>query len=309
MRPWSTKSLLGQLQLTRISERKRFDHMHLRATASRAASILARNPSLFCRIALAKLNTARPMPVLPTSRRINNVLFEYDLANYRGTAPMYFGSYGLLVIEAMKRFLKPGDVFFDVGANIGYLSAIAAGLVGNAGQVHAFEPVPDYFTKLQRLACTNPQYSITTNCCAAGDTTGYSTIFVTHEPSQNTLLPFYKSADEIANALEVPIIRLDSYIHQKHIERIALIKIDAEGYEFPVLRGLETYLEHTANRPAIICEIAPRAYPLTGATLADFRAYMSHFGYEARDLIDAATSVDIRAIQQVEDVLFLPVKA
>jgi hypothetical protein len=97
--------------------------MHLQARASRAATLLAKNPALFCRVMIGKLNATRPMPPLPAVKRINNVLFEYDLGDYRGTAPMYFGSYAPLIIDVMKRYLRPGDTFFDVGANIGYLSA------------------------------------------------------------------------------------------------------------------------------------------------------------------------------------------
>src|SRR5208282_4333029 len=100
--------------------------MHLQATASRAATLLARNPTLFCRVMLGKLNTVRRMPPLPARTRIGGVLFECDLGHYRGTAPMYFGSYAPLVVHAMKKYLRPGDVFLDVGANIGYLSAVAA---------------------------------------------------------------------------------------------------------------------------------------------------------------------------------------
>jgi FkbM family methyltransferase len=283
--------------------------MYLRATASRAASLLARNPSLFCRVMLAKLNTTRRMPALPVSRRINNVVFEYGLENYRGTAPMYFGSYALLVIDAMKRFLRPGDVFFDVGANIGYLSAIAAGIVGVRGQVHAFEPVPEYFEKLQRLAQLNSEYSIVTNARAAGANPGTCTIYVTREPGQNTLVPSYKSEPEVTGTLDVPVVRLDSYIEASRIERVALIKIDAEGYEFPILKGLERHFANSSCRPAIICEIAPRAYPLMGNSLSDLAAYMARFDYAARDLVDAVSPIDIRAIEHVEDVLFLPEEA
>jgi FkbM family methyltransferase len=283
--------------------------MHLRATTSRAASLLTRNPSLFWRIALAKLNNARPMPPLPVRRRINKVLFECDLPGYRGTAPMYFGSYALLIVDAMKRFLKPGDVFIDVGANIGYLSAVAAGLVGTTGQVHAFEPVPEYFEKLDRLARTNPEYRIFVNACAAGSASGTSPIYVTHEPGQNTLVPSYKSNSEITRTLDVPVMRLDSYLRERNIGRVSLIKIDTEGFEFPVLKGLQSFFETSTHRPAIICEIAPRAYSLTGSTLADFAAYMRRCGYAACDLVDAKTPIDICETQHVEDVLFLPVAA
>src|SRR5579863_8204669 len=106
--------------------------MHWGATATKAASLLAKRPGLFCRVMLGKINSARRMPPLPAQRRIGGVLFEYDQAHYRGTAPMYFGSYAPLVVAAMKRHLQPGDVFLDVGANIGYLSAVAADLVGPA---------------------------------------------------------------------------------------------------------------------------------------------------------------------------------
>ncbi|MGA8222142.1 MAG: FkbM family methyltransferase [Candidatus Acidiferrales bacterium] len=279
--------------------------MHLQATASRAATLLAKRPVLFGKVLLAKLRTTRRMPPLPVLKRIRGVVFECDLGHYRGTAPMYFGSYALLVTEAMKRYLKPGDTFFDVGANIGYLSAVAAGLVGTNGQVHSFEPVPAYFGRLERLVSMNPAHTIIANSCAAGETDGTCTIYVTREPGQNTMVTSYQSDFEITSTLEVPVVRLDSYIRHHGIARIAMIKIDAEGYEFPTLKGLQTQFEQSKDRPAIICEIAPRAYPLMGKKLSDLAAYMAEYGYTARDLIDGITPVDLGSLEHVEDVLFL----
>ncbi|MGH9684345.1 MAG: FkbM family methyltransferase [Candidatus Acidiferrales bacterium] len=245
------------------------------------------------------------MPPLPARKQINGVTFEYDLAAYRGLAPMYFGSYALLVVEAMKRSLFPGGVFIDVGSNIGYLSAIAAGFVGPEGQVHAFEPVLPYFERLRRLAEMNPGYNIFANPCGAGDTPGHATIYVTREAGQNTVVPRYKSGPEIVDTQDIPIVRLDAYIEQHRIERVSLIKIDAEGFEFPVLKGLQGYFAATGQRPPIVCEIAPRAYPLMGEALSDLSGYMRAQGYAAFDLIDASTPVDITAINRVDDVLFL----
>jgi FkbM family methyltransferase len=278
--------------------------MFLRATASRATTLLAKNPSLFCRVLLAKLNTTRSLPPLPAQKRIEDVVFEYDLGNYRGTAPMYFGSYGLLIVEAMKRLLKPGGVFVDVGANIGYLSAVAAGIVGKQGQVHCFEPVPTYFERLERLVELNPGHSITINSEAAGEAPGNCTIYVTREPGQNTMVPAYKSGPEIISTLNVPVVRLDSYFAERKINRISLVKIDAEGFELPVLRGLQHFLEGSKQRPAIICEIAPRAYALMGRTISELSDYMAAYGYAAYDLIDGKTPICLSSIQHVEDVLF-----
>jgi FkbM family methyltransferase len=278
--------------------------MYLRAAASRATTLLAKNPSLFCRVLLAKLNTTRSLPPLPAQKRIEDVVFEYDLGNYRGTAPMYFGSYGLLIVAAMKRLLKPGGVFVDVGANIGYLSAIAAGIVGKQGQVHCFEPVPTYFERLERLVELNPGHSITINSKAAGEAPGDCTIYVTREPGQNTMVPAYKSGPEIISTLNVPVVRLDSYFAERKINRISLLKIDAEGFELPVLKGLQHFLEGSKQRPAIICEIAPRAYSLMGRTISELSEYMAAYGYSAYDLIDGKTPINLSSIQRVEDVLF-----
>lgn len=283
--------------------------MRISTTASKAATLLAKRPTLFGRVLLAKLNTARRMPPLPVWKCVRGVNFEYNLSEYRGTAPMYFGSYALLVTEAMKRYLKPGDVFFDVGANIGYLSAIAAGLVGKKGQVHCFEPVPKYFERLQDFAKLNPSHSIVPNSCAAGDAAGSCTIYVTREAGQNTMVPAYQSSFEITSTLEVPVMRLDSYIAGLRVQRIALIKIDAEGFEFPALRGLQGYFEHSNHRPPIICEIAPRAYPLMGRKLSDLADYMARYGYKAFDLIDGSTPVDLASIAHVDDVLFIAKQA
>ena len=54
----------------------------------------------------------------------------------------------------------------------------------------------------------------------------------------------------------------------------------------------------------MICEIAPRAYPLMGRTISELVEYMADYGYVARDLLDGATPVDLQAMRHVDDVLF-----
>lgn len=275
------------------------------ASAAKATALLARNPALFCRVALSKLSTARKMPALPVRKLMNDIVFEYDLQGYRGTAPMYFGSYAPLIVEAMKRFLPRGGTFIDVGANIGYLSAVAAGLVGPTGEVHCFEPVPAYFERLERLARLNPNHKIKVNACAAGENPGKSTIYVTEEAGQSTMVPGYKHTAEICTTCEIPVVRLDQYIEDHEFRGLDLIKIDAEGFELPILKGLERFFQSTPHRPAIICEIAPRAYSLLGRNISQLAEFMSAHGYAARDLVDLHSRIDLSALHHVDDVLFL----
>lgn len=278
--------------------------MHLAATAARATTLLTKNPALFCRVLLAKINTTRRMPPLPVRKRIDNVVFEFNMSPFRGMAPMYFGSYAIPIVETMKRFLRRGDVFIDIGANIGYLSAIAAGLVGPQGQVHCFEPVPEYFERLERLAELNPASAITANACGAGEFPGKTIIYVTRETGQNTMVAEYKTESEIVSTRNVPVIRLDAYIEQHNLKAVRLIKIDAEGFELPILKGLENFFRRSQCRPEIVCEIAPRAYPLMGRKISELAEYMNDYGYRALDLLDGKSPVDLQAMRYVDDVLF-----
>ena len=63
--------------------------------------------------------------------------------NPRWETRMWEGDHELAAQQVLQRGLQPGSVFYDVGANVGFYSIIAARLVGTAGHVYAFEPVPD----------------------------------------------------------------------------------------------------------------------------------------------------------------------
>ena len=182
----------------------------------------------------------------------------------RNIRKMYFGCHELEVVSVMDRVLQKGDVFVDVGANIGYLSAYAAGIVGTSGQVHAFEPVPEYFDRLRSVSDANPDYDIKVNQCALGERSGNEEIAVTSRRNIgfNTMVPGMMGPERTRYSVKVPVARLDDYI-QSHVPRkISLIKIDVEGFESLALKGLSKYFPTADPLPVIVCEIIPDTYPI-----------------------------------------------
>jgi FkbM family methyltransferase len=165
------------------------------------------------------------------------------------------------IVTIMKRFLRVGDAFIDVGANVGYLSAVGMSIVGRTGEVHSFEPVPKYYECLHKLATDNTKFKIICNNLAASDLTGMADIVVSsNNPGWNTMVPSFMPKNDIAQIINISTVRLDSYIdHHVRPHKIRLIKIDTEGFELPVLRGLSKYFE-SGERPIIVCEVAPDAY-------------------------------------------------
>lgn len=256
---------------------------------------------------IVKLRKTRFWPKHSVTKSIDGVRFECDFELDLTGLRMYVGLYEPWTVAAMRRFLAKGDTFIDVGANIGYLSAVGASLAGPNGCVHSFEPVPEYFQRLKSLAETNPRYAIIPNRVAVGDREGTSTIRTSKTSiGANTIVPGLNVDEDIERRLDVSVVRLDAYIESARLERISLIKIDTEGFEFPVLRGLGRYLEGTTNRPAIIVEVEPMAYPLLGHALADLRAFIDRYGYRAYRL-DAIgkREIDVRALQSTINLAFV----
>ncbi len=275
--------------------------------------ILVNNPTFFFkRIFLELKYFILPVPKVATIKKINGVSFNFDFAYSGEIKRMYFGNYQPIIIETLKKYLKNGDTFIDVGANVGFFTAVAAGLVGKKGQVHSFEPVPEYFQKLVSLAENNSQYDITANQFALGNEEKSNKIYIKGRSGvgHNTFFPcFLENAGNGSKTAEVSIRRLDKYIKEKKIKNIKLIKIDVEGFEFPVLKGLKDYFlecKKTGLFPLIICEICPKACAIQGYKLKDLFDYMKEFYYYPFDIINIKKKIDINKIKedQMFDVLF-----
>lgn len=273
---------------------------------SDAIRLLANNPQLFHMIMAAKLIGLRPLPASNVRRYMNGVQFEFDFDLDSAVAQMYRRAYEIDVVAAMRRYLRSGGTFIDVGANIGYLSALALGLVGKEGQVHSFEPVPEYAAKLRELALANKEYQLVVNDYALGETRAEARIHLTNLANigWNTIVPNFMASAACRETMEVETRRLDAYILAKGLRDVQMIKIDVEGYEFPVLRGLESYFEDCACLPPIICEICPAAYPLLGTSLDELAEYMARWRYRAFDTWYLKEVLDIASLKGTANVLF-----
>ena len=137
--------------------------------------------------------------------------------------------------EFFRRYLRPGDVMIDAGANIGSTALVAAAVVGAAGKVFAIEAHPQTFGYLQgniELNGTNVQaFNV-----ALGEREGKLCFSNKSSDDQNAVV-----AD--GAGLEIAVRRLDDL--GIDAPRVALLKIDVEGYEKFVLQGAPRLLDKT----------------------------------------------------------------
>lgn len=216
-------------------------------------------------------------------------------------------------ILLLEKILKKGDVFFDVGANIGYISAYALSLVGKPGVVYSFEPVSYYYENLQNLVEKNPNYSIKINRVALGDKVGEVEIYINdlkfrQNIGLNSLLPSHMDERMNLKKEKVHLTTLSKFISENSIDGIKLIKIDTEGFEFPVLKGLEAYIHTSKNKPFIICEIDPNSFKYFSISISEFAEFIQNLGYccHTYNVFGTKEKFNIRNITTTIDILLIP---
>lgn len=144
----------------------------------------------------------------------------------------------------LERALSPGAVFVDVGANLGYFSAMAARLVGATGRVLALEPLPKALSLLRENVAPYPWVDVV--AAAAGHERG-SAAFSSMPSGDLSGLGVRQGADRV---LTVPVTTIDDIT--KDLERLDLLKIDVEGQEAAVLAGARRSLRRF--RPLVYLE-------------------------------------------------------
>ncbi len=158
------------------------------------------------------------------------------LAGEGGGASVYFNAIEPEQTAAMVDILRPGDVFFDIGANAGYYSILASRLVGK-GTVAALEPLPRNLAYLQRHVELNKADNVRVMAFACSDTNGTAAF----ELGENIAMGHLSEARRGGVSLLVPTITLDSLSETTELAP-NVIKIDVEGAEMQVLIGGEITL-------------------------------------------------------------------
>lgn len=185
---------------------------------------------------------------------------------------VYFqGGYEEGTLDVLKRVLEPGDVFIDVGGNIGLMTLAASQRVGERGSVYAFEPNPAVLPSLKRNVDLNQAGNVRIVERALGSAPGTAMIYPYAEVSigSASLIP---PGDESAEGTEIQVIKLDDFAAEEGIEHVKLIKADVEGWELEVFRGA-TELLSRQDAPALCFEYS-RTHGVAGGTLEDLYRFI-----------------------------------
>jgi FkbM family methyltransferase len=197
---------------------------------------------------------------------------------------LHFGVWEPNVSNVIETILDEGDLFVDVGANIGYDSLLASTVVGSKGSVVSIEASPRTYELLRQQIHDNRAINVRTVNKAVSDATGTVTLYtgLNGDIGRATMVP----ARGLAEEATVAAAPLDEILSKDERSRLRLIKIDIEGAELPVLRRFLDTLDLYPETVEVIVEAMPQDDPPGWSELfarmqaAGFHAYLIENPYD-----------------------------
>ena len=187
----------------------------------------------------------------------------------------------LPVQQALDDHIKFGGTVYDIGANIGFFTIIAARLVGQSGHVYAFEPVSENVINIQRNVNLNRYANVTVFENAVSRSTGKGELLLTKHPGGHTLSSA-GNPHNVVRSITVDLVSIDDMISKKTIKPPEVVKIDVEGAEIGVLQGMKQTIKQ--YRPIIIYEIDDRDIEAFEKKQKIINKFLKSFKYQIKTL-------------------------
>lgn len=215
----------------------------------------------------------------------SGITYELDLSQGIDFAIYLANIYERQTQLALRRLVAPSSLVLDIGANIGAHSLHLAQLVGPNGRVIAFEPTDFAFRKLCRNLELNPALEARVTPCHC---------FLTERNEDQVPSAIYSSwplareaglhAKHLGREMRTGAAQarsLDSVLSELADRKVALVKIDVDGFECDVLRGATRLLRDA--RPIFVMEVSPYVLEEHGASLEQLLSFFVPNGYAFYD--------------------------
>ena len=216
--------------------------------------------------------------------KLHGYTMRLDLGNWSERLTWCLGRYHDLPLQtALQQLLAPGDCFVDIGANLGMLSLLAHRHVQPSGRVMSFEPNPRMQARIQEAVAANSLASLEIVPVALGAHAGTAEL---HEfgghPGWGSLSAAGPAGIAATAKWVVQVVVGDELMAKVPAQHPLVFKVDVEGHEVPVLRGLRETLR--TRRPLVFIEIADAHQRRAGYSAAELRQELEQHGYHGHAL-------------------------
>ncbi len=192
------------------------------------------------------------------TKKVNNrYLMKLDLCDDGISKALYlYGTRERDQVSIVESAVKPGMSVLDIGANIGYYALLEASLLNGKGRVYAFEPHPSNFSMLKKnITLNSAEGNIESFEKGMSNREGSLEFFVSKRSNLHTMNPTYFNTDErkgsFVDSIKVEVDDISRFLKNN---RVDLIRMDIEGHEVEVLKGLYKVLDDMGSYPSVLFE-------------------------------------------------------
>ena len=219
----------------------------------------------------------RPVERLLTVTLDQGFKMKLDMEDAEQRKVYFFGHYHERYEAALvARVLDPAEVFWDIGANVGYFSLVAAARVREAGQVVAFEPGAAALERLTENVSLNPGKNIRIYHLAVADRDGEAVLYRA-EGIADSSASLFAAAAGAAGGEACVTVALDGLRNKEKLASPDFVKLDVEGAELAALQGAAAILAD--SRPLLLVEMETKTLVAAGASKAAIQAFLKDYGY------------------------------
>jgi len=209
---------------------------------------------------------------------------------------LHFGVYEKAETKFFYTACHDGMTFLDVGANIGYYTALAARIVGPNGNVIALEPDPESYQYLEQTIKANAVGNVQAFQIAASDSPATLPLFISKDNRGDNRL--YAPAEKRPQ-IEVKARPIDELLSENNINTVDFIKIDVQGYEPKVIAGLKKTITGSPNI-TILMEFWPKGIAEAGGDAKKFLDDLRKLGLT---LFELKSEGDLRKLTDDRDLI------
>lgn len=207
--------------------------------------------------------------------RVGNLQIPLNPAD-ENDAMYYFGAAGKAFSRLLPTLLRQGDSVVDVGANVGYFSALSCSLVGNKGRVYAIEANLELYDRLRRIAqstagCLHPHHEAIWSCKRQ------MTFHIATNSGHSSLVR--NATYVLEKSISIDAVTLDEFVGREGLGKIRLLKLDIEGAEVDALTGASSALR-SGCIDSILVEVEYHRMKAFGRSGKEMSMLLKGHGYE-----------------------------
>jgi len=232
----------------------------------------------------------------------SDLLIELGLEDHIEKQLFWYGHYEKKEMDTLLDFVNADSIVMDVGANIGYVSLLCSGKAPY-GKIISFEPGPSLVQKMNKNLELNAIGNVLLLSSAVGEKVGSCLYY--ESSLENTGMSGLSPAENYSHKMQsVPMTTLDQVVIDFNLQKVDLVKIDVEGSEESVLKGMQNVLKEL--RPFVFMEISAfnlKRYKILPSAIFKL---MADVNYRPFQIIDSHCVTPVNYLDEASLLLFKP---